>query len=126
VMIAFPTTPMPPDMQQQIQTTARELAKYIQPVQLKGLRHFVKRFLDGGAKANIKVWSQSVELTGARAGLLVCGDLEIARKIISAEAQLPGDLTVPEKMKELVLFSVSDDYAALRAALGVAVGEEQQ
>jgi tetratricopeptide (TPR) repeat protein len=126
VMIAFPTTPMPPDMQQQIQTTARELAKYIQPVQLEGLRHFVKRFLEEGAKANIKVWSQSVELTGTRAGLLVCGDLEIARKIIGAEAQLPGDLTVGEKMKELVLFSISDDYAALRAALGVAVGEEQQ
>jgi hypothetical protein len=97
----------------------------MQPVQLEGLRHFVKRFLDEGAKANIRVWNQSVDLTACRAGLLLSGDLEIARKIISSEPQLPGDLTPSEKMRELVLFSVSDDYTALRSALGVAVGQEQ-
>jgi hypothetical protein len=125
IMIAFPATPMPADMQPQIQATARELAKYVQPVQLEGLRHFVKRFLDQGAKANLKVWNQSVDLTACRAGLLLSGDLEIARKIIGSEPQLPGDLTPAEKMRELVLFSVSDDYTALRQALGVAVGQEQ-
>ena len=125
VMIAFPATPMPADMQPQIQATARELAKYMQPVQLEGLRHFVKRFLDEGAKANLKLWNQSVDLTACRAGLLLSGDLEIARKIIGSEPQLPGDLTPAEKMRELVLFSVSDDYTALRQALGVAVGQEQ-
>jgi hypothetical protein len=125
VMIAFPTTPMPADMQPQIQATARELAKYVQPVQLEGLRHFVKRFLDEGAKANIRAWNQSVNLTACRAGLLLSGDLEIARKLIGNEPQLPGDLTPADKMRELVLFSVSDDCTALRQALGVAVAQEQ-
>jgi hypothetical protein len=122
VMIAAPSTPMPPDMTQQIRATAQELAKYLQPVQLEGLRIVVKKFIEEGAKANVRRWNQAVELTACRAGLVVSGDLEIAKKILGAEPQLPGDSTPAEKMKDLLLFSVSDDYAQLRKALGIAIG----
>jgi hypothetical protein len=121
VMIAAPNTPMPQDMAAQIRATAQELAKHIQPVQLEGLRMVVKRFIDEGAKANIKKWNQAVELTACRAGLIVSGDLEVAKKILSAEQQLPGDLTAAEKMKEALLYFVSEDYTAVRRALGIAV-----
>jgi hypothetical protein len=109
-------------MQVQIRATAQELAKYMQPVQLEGLRLVVKRFIDEGAKANIKRWNQAVEQTACRAGLLVCGDLDIAKKIIGAEPQLPGDLSPQDKMKDLLVFSVSEHYSTLRKALGIAVG----
>ncbi len=82
----------------------------------------VKKFLAEGAKANIKRWIQCVEITAARTGLLLCGDLEIAKKIIAAEPQQPGDLTAQEKLKELILFSISDQYFALRETLGIAIG----
>jgi len=52
----------------------------------------------------------------------LCGDLEIAKKIIAAEQQLPGDLPPAEKMKELLVFSVSEQYFAVRKTLGIAVG----
>ena len=123
-MIAQPSTPMPPDIAKQVETTARELAKYMEPVQMEGLRTVVKRFLEEGAKANIRRWSHAVELTACRAGLLVSGDLEIAKKILAAEPTLPGDLTAAEKMKDLLVFSVSEQYAALRKALGVAIAPE--
>jgi hypothetical protein len=51
----------------------------------------------------------------------VSGDLEVAKKILSAEQQLPGDLTAAEKMKELLLYFVSEEYSAVRRALGIAV-----
>jgi hypothetical protein len=121
-MIAAPSTPMPPEMKQQIRATAQELAKYMQPVQLEGLRMVVKKFIEEGAKANIKRWNQAVELTACRAGLLVCGDLDIAKKIIGAEPSLPGDLSPAEKMKELLLFAVSESYTQLRKALGISIG----
>ena len=123
IAIAAPTTPMPQDMAAQIAATARELAKYmqLQPVQLEGLRMVVKRFIDEGAKANIKRWNQSVELTACRAGLIVSGDLEIAKKILAAEPQLPGDLSAADKMKELLLYSTSDAYFEVRRQLGVVI-----
>jgi tetratricopeptide (TPR) repeat protein len=121
VMIAAPNTPMPTDMAPQIRATAQELVKHMQPVQLEGLRMWVKRFIDEGAKANIKRWNQAVELTACRAGLVVSGDLEIAKKILGAEQPMPGDLPSAEKMKEVLLFSVSEEYSQVRKALGVAV-----
>lgn len=122
VMIAAPNTPMPPEAATQIRNTAQELVKHMDPMQLERLGKVVKQFIADGAKANIKRWVQASELTQLRAGLLVCGDLAIARKIITLEPAAPGDLTPEEKIKELLLFSVSEHYAQLRNALGIAIG----
>jgi hypothetical protein len=51
----------------------------------------------------------------------VSGDLEVAKKILSAEQQLPGDLSAADKMKELLLYFVSEEYSRVRQALGIAV-----
>ncbi len=122
VTLAAPNTPMPPDMAQQIRMTAQELGRYIQPVQLEGLRAVVKRFIDEGAKANMKRWNFAVEMTAARAGLVLCGDLEIAKKVLSSEQTRPGEPTAAEKMQGLLAYSVSQDYTQVRRALGVAIG----
>jgi tetratricopeptide (TPR) repeat protein len=120
--MVHPDTPVPGEMTAQVNATAAELAKYMQPIHLEGLRLVVRKFIEDGAKANIKRWSQSVELTACRTGLLLCGDLEIARKIVGAEPQAPGDLPPQDKLKELVVFSVSSQYFQLRKSLGIAIG----
>jgi hypothetical protein len=121
VTLAAPNTPMPSDMAQQIRMTAQELAKFIQPVQLEGLRTVVKRFLDEGAKANVKHWGNAAEYSATRAGFILCGDLEVAKKIVTAEPVIPGAPSAKEKMQELLLFSVGENYAALRRTLGVEI-----
>lgn len=121
VMLAAPQQPMPADLAQSVRATAHELARFMQPVQQEGLRQVVKKWIEAGAKANIKRWNQAVELTACRAGLVLCADLEVAKKIISQEQQFPGDLPVADKLKELLLFAVSEEYSALRKALGIAV-----
>jgi len=113
---------VPAEMAQAVEMTAVEFAKYMQPVERDSLRIIVQKFVEDGAKADLKRWLQTVELTGARAGLVLCADLDIAKKVITAEPQLPGDLTPAEKLKELLVFSVSDQYRALRKALGIAIG----
>ncbi len=124
VMLAAPNTPMPPDMAQQIRMTAQELGRYIQPVQLEGLRAVVKRFIDEGAKANMKRWNYAVEMTAARAGLVLCGDLDICKKVLSSEQTRPGEPTAAEKMQGLLAYSVSEDYGQVRRAIGVAITGE--
>jgi tetratricopeptide (TPR) repeat protein len=121
IKLVAPDAPSPPDLDKNIVQTAQTLRQFIQPMQLEGLRMVVKKFLAEGAKANIKRWVQTVELTSTRAGLLLCGDLEIAKKIIAAEPQQPGDLTAQEKLKELLLFSVSPQYHQVRQALGLQI-----
>ena len=109
-------------MAQAVNTTAQELVKHMQPIQRDGLRLVVQKFVEDGAKADLKRWMQSIEVTACRAGFLLCADLDIAKKIIAAEPQLPVDLTPQEKLKELIVFSVSEQYFTLRKALGIAVG----
>lgn len=122
IKIVQPDFAVPPEMAQAVTTTASELVKYMQPVERDSLRLVVQKFIEDGAKADLKRWMQAVDITAARAGLLLCADLEIAKKIIAAEPQLPGDLPPPEKLKELIVFSVSEQYLALRKALGIAIG----
>ncbi len=117
-------TPSPPDIEKQVLATAQTIKQFMQPVQLEGLKMVVKKFVADGAKANLKRWSQCVDITASRAGFLLCGDLEIAKKIIASEPQQPGDLPPQEKLKELLLFSVSEQYFTLRQSLGIAVGTE--
>jgi hypothetical protein len=113
---------VPPEMAQAVNQTAQQIARFIQPVERDSLRLVVQKFVEEGAKADLKRWMQATDITAARAGLLLCADLEIAKKIIGAEPQLPGDLPPADKMKELLIFSVSDQYLQLRKALGIAIG----
>jgi tetratricopeptide (TPR) repeat protein len=121
ILLAAPQQPMPRDMEPQIRQAALQLGQFMPPQNLEGLRAVVKQFLAGGAKANVKRWNQAVELTACRAGLLLCGDLEIAKKIIAQEPPSAGGLTPQDKLKDLLAFSVSVEYSALRKVLGVAV-----
>ena len=123
VVIAAPNTPLPQELASNVHATAQALARFMDSQSIEYLRTVVKRFIQDGAKANIKRWNQSAELTSCRAALLVSGDLEIAKKIISAERATP-DLPPAEKMKELLVFSVSEHYSALRRALGVNIPVE--
>lgn len=124
VMLAAPNTPLPAEIVNNVKVSAQALRRYLEPVRFEQLAAAVKRWMNDGSKANIKRWIQGIEVTSARAGLLVCGDLEIAKRIIGSEQTLPGDLTPPEKLRELLLFSVSEDYMALRRALGVTIPVE--
>jgi tetratricopeptide (TPR) repeat protein len=122
IKLVAPEQPTPPDLSKQIIETARSLAVYMQPVQLEGLKLAVRDFIQtDDAKANIKRWAQCAEIACMRAGFLLSGDLDTALKVISAEQQMPGDLTPQEKLKELLVFSVSEDYFKLRAQLGLAI-----
>jgi golgin subfamily B member 1 len=124
IKLIMPEFALPPQIAPAVDGLAKEFQATMRPVERESLRIVVQKFVEDGAKADLKRWMQTVEITAARAGLLLCGDLEIARKIIAAEPQLPGDLSPPEKMKELLVFSVSEQYLQLRKALGIAVGQE--
>lgn len=101
---------------------ASQIQVNMEPADLELLSTVRKRFVDSGAKTDIKRWMQAIELTGCRAGLLMSNDLDIASRMIQSDP--PGsavDLTSKEKIKELVLFSVSEQYFRLREALGIQI-----
>ncbi|NOY93292.1 MAG: tetratricopeptide repeat protein [Deltaproteobacteria bacterium] len=106
----------------QVDALAQQLQQHLTPTAVDGLRQVCRKFVEAGARTDVKRWMQTVELTALRAGFLVCGDLETAARMVQA---LPPegsvDLPPKDKVKELVLFSVSENYFRLREALGIQI-----
>jgi hypothetical protein len=97
-----------------------QLRAKMQPAQVEEITKACKIFSKRGARTDIKRWIQTVELTACRAGFLVANDLESSISMLSQlESAGPDDLSPGEKAKELILFSVSQEYFRLREAIGI-------
>jgi hypothetical protein len=82
------------------------------------------RVLDArGGQARIGAWVRSVELTAARAGLLLCGDLGTAAILSRTESRPVADLSLDQRRGDLVAFCASRAHAALRARFVVPTPE---
>ena len=71
-----------------------------------------------------------VEQTGNRAGLLLCGDLRTAARLVLKNDASSRDLGAQdlsalassnEAFRELLRFAISEDYFVLREKLGTAI-----
>ncbi len=63
----------------------------------------------------------AIERTAIRAGVLVCGNLDVAMTIIGAEDLSFSGLPKKERLGEVIRFGVSEDHFVLRRALGIAI-----
>ncbi len=121
VNLVQPSLGLPPESAASIKTTALALTKFLQPSDLEALRTAVRKFDEAGGKVNLKRWIRGASMTAARAGLLVCGDLAAAVQVVRSARPRPGEPTAEEKMLELIMFSVGEEYGQLRKTLGIAV-----
>ena len=82
----------------------------------------IQKFIDAGGSTDVKRWAAASELTAYRVGLLLSGDLRIAGQMISQEQAPLGvgaTMSPRDKIKELVLYSISEDYFTARRAVGL-------
>jgi hypothetical protein len=87
------------------------------------LRQLRERFPRFGELHDVQGWLHAVELTAYRAGLLLCDDLVIAARMASADPRLARyGLTAHDVLRELLVFSVSEQCFRLREHLGIAIG----
>jgi hypothetical protein len=105
-----------------VEALAKQIRSNMQPADLELLNSIGKRFVESGARTDVKQWMRMVEVTGCRAGFLLSNSLEIAARMVQAEPPMGAvELTPKEKIEELLLFSVSDQYFRLRDALGIKI-----
>ena len=76
----------------------------------------------GRFPADVKRWALGTEVTAYRIGFLLCDDLVTAAHLISQEQAAFGSAMTPkDKIKELVLYSINEDYFKARKAIGLSV-----
>ena len=97
---------------------AAQVRKAMPPGLVDQLAPLAQRLVETqGPTPDVNRWLAGTDLTAARVALLLCGDLGAAARVLWGEDAVGGK----ERVKELVAFSISEDYFVCRARLGVAV-----
>ncbi|MDF3071408.1 MAG: domain protein putative component of TonB system [Polyangiaceae bacterium] len=115
LIIGNPGLPIADDMKRRVTPIAQAIAPLLEAPQVDALRGCFLRFVEEGGRTNLQRWSAATDKTAARAGLVLCGDLGTALRLLEAEEGAQGEIA-----KDLLWFSASDRYGKLRRQLGVA------
>jgi tetratricopeptide (TPR) repeat protein len=121
IVMLQPSFPVPPNMVAPIQQYVPEMRKRMSPQALEQLGALVERCVQASPEINLAKWGHAVDAVAHRAGFVMCGDLEVAARAIVAEPIAIDGPTRKDKVKELVLFSVSEEYFAIRAQMELTI-----
>ena len=99
---------------------ARGLRRHLPSDALERLQALAQKFPLREASKRVRAWARAVELASGRAGLVGCGNIEVAVKMMRT-LQQQGTVGVEEQVSDVLAFSVSTEYAAVRERLGVLV-----
>ncbi|HEY4179352.1 MAG TPA: tetratricopeptide repeat protein [Kofleriaceae bacterium] len=72
----------------------------------------------------ISSWRTATDLTANRVGFIVANDLEAAAKAIATEGAAMSNLSVKDRLRDLLAYSVSEQYFTVRRHLGLHVRSE--
>jgi tetratricopeptide (TPR) repeat protein len=117
-----PNAGIRPELQQSVGQYLALLRKTVPPQLMEQLAVVVQRFLETKEEADLHVWSNAVDYTSTRAGYLMCGDLDVAARLVQTEPVAVGSVEPKEKIRDLIQWTVSDEYFALREHLGLTIG----
>jgi hypothetical protein len=118
IKLITPTFPIAAELEGQV----RENLAAIDPVVMGPSRDLlasaVTKLLGAGA-IDLKKWVAAVDLTADRAGFVVANDLELCNEMIKAADEASSAVGQKDRLKELVLYAVSEDYFTVRRKIGI-------
>ena len=121
IVMVQPRFPVPPNMVATIQQYLPKMQKRMPPHALEQLGALAQRFIEATPEIDVAKWGHAVDAASHRAGFVMCGDLGVAGRTVAVEPCVVGGPTAKQKVKELVLFSISSEYFAIRAQMGLTI-----
>ncbi|GMV43673.1 MAG: hypothetical protein AMXMBFR64_53890 [Myxococcales bacterium] len=98
-----------------------EIDRKLSPGARIQLRELLEKARDPKRPVDLNAWLNHVEMSANHAGLLLANDFQVVLTTMRNEPFTLAKLPPKDKVKDLVLFSISERYAALRLELGLAV-----
>jgi hypothetical protein len=120
IKLCVPQFPVAPDLVGQVQDAMAAMTQDFQGVERERLASVVSKLLQSGGAIDLKKWVAGIDLTADRAGFLLAHDLGVATEVMRATEDA-ASVPSKERMKEIVLFGVSESYFAIREKLGIMV-----
>jgi len=120
IKLCVPQFPVAPDLQGQVTEALGFMQQDFQGVQREILTSMVSKLLQSGGAVDLKKWVGAIDMTADRAGFLLAHDLATAAEVMRATEDA-SSVPSKERVKELVLFSISEEYLELRTKLQITV-----
>jgi tetratricopeptide (TPR) repeat protein len=120
IKLCVPQFPIAPELEGQVDEAMALTAQDFHGVQREVLASTVSKLLQSGGAVDLKKWVTGIDLTADRVGFLLSHDLQIATDVMRATEDA-SSVAPKERIKEVVLFSISEEYLALRQKLRIAI-----
>jgi tetratricopeptide (TPR) repeat protein len=120
---AMPQFPVPGDLAPAVDEHLGSFKKHLSGPQQDQLRSLVQKLLSAAPELDLKRWTAAVDLTADRVGFVVANDLEIATAIVRASPEESSAVPQKDRLRELHLYSVSEQYLQLRHKIGVSIAD---
>jgi golgin subfamily B member 1 len=114
LQVALPAMPVPSNVEGVVSQLRSGLLRHLTPDEREAMNVAVLKLDARGGRVNLQAWIRSVELTAARVGLLLSGDLRAAMTRIRKEERAVSELSVESKRIDLIGFCTSIELAELR------------
>jgi tetratricopeptide (TPR) repeat protein len=119
LQLALPSMPVPAAVGASVAALRNGLRRHLTSDEREAMNRAVAKLDARAGRVNLQAWIRGVELTAARVGLMLCGDLRAAMSRIRGESRDIAELSVEQKRHDLVGFCVSEAHALLRTRFAV-------
>jgi len=120
IKLCVPQFPVAPELQGQVDEALSFMTKDFQGARREVLASMVSKLLQSGGAIDLKKWVAAIDLTADRAGFVLAHDLAVATEVMRATDEA-ASVSAKERVKEIVLYSISGEYFALREKLMITV-----
>jgi hypothetical protein len=116
-----PNVPVPPDLVRSVRAAQAVLRGQLGPLEREQISIALERFTPDLSPAGVDRWVAAVDATSRRVGLLLCADLEVAARGALTEPTGGAASTRDDRVRDLLVYSVSPDHFRARKHLGIAI-----
>ncbi|MBW2260485.1 MAG: hypothetical protein JRG91_00820 [Deltaproteobacteria bacterium] len=125
ISAVIPSFPVPAEFKGKVVDAVGILKKGLGSSDIELLTNRVQTFLESATGGiDLKQWAAAVDHTADRAGLLLCSEMKVASKAVKSLTVDSWVTPAKDRLTEMNLFSVSEDYFVLRQKLGMAIETE--
>jgi tetratricopeptide (TPR) repeat protein len=116
-----PQFPVAPDIEGPVLEAMAALERHLSPQLRDHLSRVVSKLIQTGAALDLKRWVLGVDLTADRIGFVLSHDLETSIEIIRASDESSSALSPQARLKDLVLYGISEQYFRIRDRLKIGI-----
>jgi golgin subfamily B member 1 len=99
----------------------RKLEKSFSEAARQPLSRAVREVLRDPTQLDLRSYLEGVEHTANRAGVLLCTEVDVAMRCFAQDQGAAARLPLRSKVRDLMIFCLSEPYFKLRQSLGISV-----